>query len=688
MRRWCRSPRGFLAPLLLLLALVGSPGWAHGQSGVDKATAKVDKAAADAEKVAASADKNAGRLKGVLGKVRAAKAKLTGDTTPPGAARPVPSPGGSATAAEPTGSAASAHRQPGSAKIDVQVVAPNEQGLAYSITPKGVHLATLLPKGSRWAVAFDGVVGPTFDQIMSHPGGGRLAFSPDGSRFAYGARSGSDYVVMVDGKEVRRAPIKNNPQLAGGAGLWLQFTPNSKHFHFYYTNLAARDSREDPNVYFWDGVAGPPGAEQGIVVSPDGERHAYTVRNPANPEQMALAVDGKLVPGIGLHPVFTNDGKHLFTMRGSPPVQGRPVTELLLDGRPIARAESIELHVPPVGDRVVLVIGRGTPRGGANSYSLAVGGQRIAGSEASRYVRVVFSPDGKRFAAIAEVAGSRQRVVVDGRPGPDYDTIDSVWFSPDSKRAVYTGRSSTQTFVVIDTVESEVGFAVIPPISVKFTRGGRIGWLATTQQGDAAVIDGKVTRMPPRVPAGAFSFSPDGSRFAYFLGAEASGTFGGNVVVDHAPGPPSRLQEFAQLRAGDPIKFIWSPDGKYTVHYASPGTGAHTGEFGFVIGGKFLSSGKTARVVFPTFTPDAKHLFWMVEDGANQVMKVVLDGRAIYEFDMLGIEPMKVPGGWEMGEAGTLTFIHQSAEGFKRVRVTPGSENGFEAWLATGKPLR
>jgi hypothetical protein len=32
-----------------------------------------------------------------------------------------------------------------------------------------------------------------------------------------------------------------------------------------------------------------------------------------------------------------------------------------------------------------------------------------------------------------------------------------------------------------------------------------------------------------------------------------------------------------------------------------------------------------------------------------------------------------------------LTFLIQTVDGFKRVRVTPGPEDGFEAFLAQGK---
>ncbi len=52
------------------------------------------------------------------------------------------------------------------AKVDEQVVAPNEQGLRYSISPRGAHLVAVTQKGSRYVVLHDGVAGPLFDQIF------------------------------------------------------------------------------------------------------------------------------------------------------------------------------------------------------------------------------------------------------------------------------------------------------------------------------------------------------------------------------------------------------------------------------------------------------------------------------------------------------------------------------------------
>jgi hypothetical protein len=240
-------------------------------------------------------------------------------------------------------------------------------------------------------------------------------------------------------------------------------------------------------------------------------------------------------------------------------------------------------------------------------------------------------------------------------------------------------------FAIVDHVETEAGFNAAQPLDIKLMPNGRVGWIGYTNQGAALVVDGKVTQFGPRVDAAHFSFSPDGARYAHVVGGGAGG---GNVAIDNVLGPPSMITEFAQYRNGDPKKYIWSPNGKYTLHYGAPGAQGYQGEYGFMIGGRYVSQGKYARATFPTFTPDSKHLFWIIEDGNRSVGRVFLDGRPVYEFDERGREPLKAPGGWTVDEQGVLTFFIQTVDGFKRVRITPGAEDGVEAFVARGRPMR
>jgi hypothetical protein len=46
-------------------------------------------------------------------------------------------------------------------KIDIQTVAPNEQGMAYTISPKGAHVVAITQKGTRWVILRPGWRGRT-----------------------------------------------------------------------------------------------------------------------------------------------------------------------------------------------------------------------------------------------------------------------------------------------------------------------------------------------------------------------------------------------------------------------------------------------------------------------------------------------------------------------------------------------
>lgn len=52
-------------------------------------------------------------------------------------------------------------------KIEEQIVGPAyDNGMTYILSPKGLYLATVHPKGSRFAVTMDGVQGLPFDEIL------------------------------------------------------------------------------------------------------------------------------------------------------------------------------------------------------------------------------------------------------------------------------------------------------------------------------------------------------------------------------------------------------------------------------------------------------------------------------------------------------------------------------------------
>ena len=78
------------------------------------------------------------------------------------------------------------------------------------------------------------------------------------------------------------------------------------------------------------------------------------------------------------------------------------------------------------------------------------------------------------------------------------------------------------------------------------------------------------------------------------------------------------------------MQYVWSPDSKSVMHYGYPGT-QYAGQFALFLGDRSVAHGTTPRIELPTFTPDAKHLFWIAIAPNNQDMQVFLDGNVVFE---------------------------------------------------------
>src|SRR5689334_16400506 len=105
-------------------------------------------------------------------------------------------------------------------KVEQQPLGPDGETFGCSISPKGNHVALFAAKGSRFVVYIDGVEGPRIEALMRNAGSSGtfmppsywagqvpVVFSDDGAHSAYMGKVGNDFLVVVDGKEVSRAPI-------------------------------------------------------------------------------------------------------------------------------------------------------------------------------------------------------------------------------------------------------------------------------------------------------------------------------------------------------------------------------------------------------------------------------------------------------------------------------------------------
>ena len=123
--------------------------------------------------------------------------------------------------------------------VNQQPLGPDGQLFGGSRSPQGNHMAIFAAKGSHYQIIVDGVAGPKIDNLIFNIAGDQyraesmwvnmpipVIFSKDGAHWAYMAKQGDEYVVMLDGKELARGPI-NTHNL--GSSLNLTFSANGQH---------------------------------------------------------------------------------------------------------------------------------------------------------------------------------------------------------------------------------------------------------------------------------------------------------------------------------------------------------------------------------------------------------------------------------------------------------------------------
>jgi hypothetical protein len=591
---------------------------------------------------------------------------------------------------------ARAQAGPPKAVVDAKVVAPFDLGLLqYNISPHGGHFAGLVGKGSRLAVAVDGVAGPAFDEILANDATGKawIAFSPDGSRSAYVGRQGQELVVIVDGKEMLRVPVgmsKILPPAASPVGIsGPGFTPDGKHV---FWTLATQKPTPGPGShyaqFYFDGQPGPRGYDTpNVSFSGSGDRFAYVVANPLNQNQQALIVDGKPAgyPAAGqtigndlANYQFTADGLHLLVSVQVPHVQAATG---LVDGRPYLRAQGARPYLAPAGHGFVTVVTQAPP-GGQPVQFLDVATHKVVGSEGVSIDTVAFSDDGAHWAARVKTQAGTQFVIADGKKGAEYQNVGGIAFTS-AGTVAYGARNRNKAFVVVGDQESD-GYQMLFNRShqsrtgpAEFIVGGnRVGYLGLPSSASAdvtVVVDGKAL---VRRRGTELDISPDGSRYAFAFegGLDLDGTdVPGVTIGTYQRAPVNRIGQ------GSPSTvFAFSSDGKHVVAFGrQDGTNAN----GIVVDGKFVAIG-AGTPMNPVFTPDSRHLLWMDRLGGDANVSVFVDGTPVFKFDPGNSRLFFEPGYWDMGGDGVLALVAPTPEGWEEVRITPGGDTSVETLLA------
>ena len=494
----------------------------------------------------------------------------------------------------------------------------------------GCHWAFVTSRGNKKSVVIDGSPGPKFDgiqdpdwRIYADGSAERLTtlFSPDGTRWAYAAKTMNKWVMVVD----------NNISQGFDAIATYVFSGDGNHLAYEAKDggkwAVVLDNRKGPQ---YDGLQFNP------AFSPDSQHMAYAAKKG---ERWVVVIDGResveyeaIVCG---DPVFSPDSKHVayaakkdgkwFVVRDGQPgshhdfIIGRTKSFVLLNTILFSVVYSTDskhlAYVAMNGRKAVLVVD-GVPGREYDDVSM----------------QQPFSPDGKRFAHSAWRAG-KCIVVTDGTEGTEYDGIADVGpvFSRDSKHVGYMackGKNPAVWFVVVDDKPFREHSLVAANKQTFFNCGTCLAYSAMNEEGKWSLfVDGKEGAQYDAI--GNFAlfgfkganpfFSPDGRRMAY-VATKGQKTF---VVVDGSP-----ENEFDAINWFDAIKdrgIIFSPDGKITAY-----TARTAGKWCAVINGRPGQPYDEIRAGSIVFSHTGGHTAYVAKKGPSWF--VILDNRPIGEY--------------------------------------------------------
>lgn len=577
-------------------------------------------------------------------------------------------------------------KPPAGTRVEEQLMAPIDQETSYSISPHGMHIATVEDSGSRIVVYYDGVAGPKFDEILSNPedtNKKELVFSPDGKRYAYCGRIGEQWVVMVDSKELARGSESNMGQITG-ENCKLGFTSNSQHV-FYTTHFEPTGGGHEYTRFVLDGKPAPLDGSFHFVpaFSPDGNHYAFVENDPADANKYSLVIDGKTAPYVAGNPQWSADSQHLYTtLSRSMPGIGTE-TEALLDGKPFLKATDIKLFVPQKGNMVVAQVMVGRPNEPYHRF-LVIDGKKVPGSEAEnpngQIESVTISPDGRHYAALYRTNNSKYYVFWDGKRGEQYEDVRDIGFTADSSKIAYAAQANGKSFVIYGDQESDPCFPDVKESAtgIVFAQVGNHAGAACGfgNTPPTLFLDGKSMPAPGEV-AEWLSFTSDGMHYAYIAGYHGGAR---QLVLD---GVVQKESNVAAEDAGDIPQYLFSPDGTHIAHLAnSPASNGALG-YGIFLDGKFIYLGTSGISSNLFFTPDSKHLIWaqLVRGVVPGRMRIFVDGKPVAEVGT-AVTPGPGPSPWlDISPHGTVRVLTREGNSLERLTITPSPNTSVQTFL-------
>lgn len=554
-------------------------------------------------------------------------------------------------------------------KIEEKVVGPSfTPGIVYTLSPNGMHVATTHGRDGKTLVTVDGVDGLLMDRIFDGAAGdtvvkisedgyytrvpqkwsGPVEFSPNGERHAYAGQIGQEAVVLLDGKEIYRGPLaKSGPAVEN-----LQFSPDSQHLFFH---IRTTDSYQSYQLMM-DGKPVTPPFETAVMpfFSKDGSRWGLYAGKAKQWQVKFLIIDGKEAGYVGERPEFTPDGKHVVCVAGK-----MPKWSLLVDGKEMVSGSAItKFVISPIGDIGAIVTGADGRK------KLFLNGKPVVDDAAD----VVFSPDGKRWAAICALNQKAWVILNDGTRHKEYWPIENVTFTPDSSKLVYVASIGDTNYVVTDGKES-AGYKLIHYRPVYAETGNSFFYTAGFMMGRLAVHYNDHVE-PECLAISNTTLSPDGKRWVYYSKRPDNTV---RFIENGKENAPSAMMQGGRV--------LFSADSK---HMVAPLFQAY-----WCDGQRIVSAAAPLG-----FTPDSQHLILKGRESTKDGVTLntyYVNGDCVAKFSARGStwSGIGIPKVWEQQPDGRIIFIGGDAIGLtgghgpiKRITVTPDPARNYVAWLA------
>jgi Tol biopolymer transport system component len=217
---------------------------------------------------------------------------------------------------------------------------------------------------------------------------------------------------------------------------------------------------------------------------------------------------------------------------------------------------------------------------------------------------LIFSDDSRHLAYVAGTADKKWRLVYNGEPGPAFDEIKHVTFSPDGSRLAYAAKTAG-TWRLVEKESKSPEYTMIHHIAFS-PDSTSLAYVAQTKKGFFMVRDGEKSNRFEAI-SGQPIFSPNGRRLAYSVAEKSSNGgdmgFAMRLVVDNKPGRPyDFIGAYLFSRDGEQLAYIAEKEKKKMI----------------VLNERELETYDSVGI--PVFDPRGRHLAYQAQDGGRSHM--------------------------------------------------------------------